>query len=334
MDVVILKPKSPFWVLLVSVSESVGGVTTASELDELAVATEPEPSGSPVVVFQLGITVSLRVEPDVTSETVGRDTLGNGKGNDATVPCFIPGAGWPLEALVGTEALPPEWTEVFQLGPKLLPELANEGASVGGDNVGNEMIVPLDIPTVGTKLLFLGMEVVPFQLGPTLPLAEFPGLVEIEIVGNATEVPPEKLAVGTEPLPLGAEVVFQPGPTLPLGKLRESADSEIVGSGTKDPVIVGTEPLPPDVEAFQLGPTLSLADISSDNEPFIEGVSVLVPEMLLGMVALEFHPVKVDPVGRVSLSKRLHDKFPEMGDGNESLVMPDHVIPAERVSDS
>jgi hypothetical protein len=99
---------------------------------------------------------------------------------------------------------------------------------------------------------------------------------------------------------LDAEVVpLIPGTTLPTEEASEPVETEIVGNGT-----VG------------------------------KGTKFPVPEILmLGMVRLEFHPVNVEPVGRVPLSKGLEVEFPGIGLGSEPLVVLDRVIAGSRVSD-
>lgn len=91
-----------------------------------------------------------------------------------------------------------------------------------------------------------------------------------------------------------------PGTTLPTEETSEPVEADVVGNGT-----VG------------------------------KGIKLPVPEILmLGMVKLEFHPVNVEPVGRVPLSKGLEVEFPGIGLGSEPLVVPDRVIAGSRVSDS
>lgn len=90
-----------------------------------------------------------------------------------------------------------------------------------------------------------------------------------------------------------------PGTTLPTEETSEPVETEIVGNGT-------------------LG----------------KGTKLPVPEILmLGMVRLEFHPVNVEPVGRVPLSKGLEVEFPGIGLGSEPLVVLGRVIAGSRVSD-
>ncbi|PNP81295.1 hypothetical protein FNYG_05327 [Fusarium nygamai] len=106
------------------------------------------------------------------------------------------------------------------------------------------------------------------------------------------KLPLERLTVGIEAFPVGAEVVFQAGPTLPPVVL-EPAVTETAGP-----------------ESVEIGP---------------------VPEIpSLGAVTLEFHPVKV-PVRRVPLSTGLDVELPGTDHGSESLVAPDLVIPDEWV---
>ncbi|KAG7411529.1 hypothetical protein Forpe1208_v010576 [Fusarium oxysporum f. sp. rapae] len=343
-------------------------------LDVLTVGIEKLLPGGRDVVFQLGD----KLLPVVTSsedDEPGSDTVGNGTNEPLEV--LTVGTKLPLEALVtGTDVIPPEGREVpFQLGPKILPELA----WLDSDNVGTGKNVPLEILTVGTELF--PIDVVPFQLGPTLPLDEPLELAETEAVGNGTNVPLEILTVGTELLPIDPEVVpFQPGPTLPLDERPGLADSEAVGKGI---VIVGNEPFPLSEVVFQLGATLPLDELPGfvrseavgngmklpldrltvGTEPFPREPEVVlrpgptlppvvtepmdidtvgtdsvgngtkdpVPEIPpLGIVILEFHPVKV-PVRRVPLSTGLDVELPGKDHGSESLVAPDRVV---RLSDS
>ncbi|KAF5676862.1 hypothetical protein FDENT_9375 [Fusarium denticulatum] len=304
-----------------------------SEVEALTVGNEVLPPGRDVL-FQLG----PKLLPEVnTPDDVGKGTK------------------VPLEAIVtGTDVFPPEGREVlFHLGPKRLPELA----WLDSDNVGNGTNVPLEILTVGAELLPL--DVVLFQLGPTLPLDEPPELAETEVVGNGTNVPLEILIVGTEPLFSEVEVdVFHPGPTLPLDERPGLADSEAVGNGM---VIVRNEPFLLSEVVFQLGATLRLDEppgLTVGIEAFPVGAEVVfqagptlppvvqepvlidtvspesveigpVPEIPpLGAVTLEFHPVKL-PVRRVPLSTGLDVELPEIDHGSESLVAPDLVIPDE-----
>lgn len=99
--------------------------------------------------------------------------------------------------------------------------------------------------------------------------------------------------VGIESLPLDAEVVpLIPGTTLPTEETSEPVETEIVGNGT-----VG------------------------------KGTKLPVPEILmLGMVRLEFHLVKVEPVGRVPLSEAFEVEFPGIGLGSEPPVVLECVI--------
>ena len=210
---------------------------------------------------------------------------------------------------------PPERRDVlFQLGPKLLPEpVTTEDAWLDRDNVGNGTNVPLEILTVGTEPLPL--DVVPFQLGPTLPLDEPPELAGTEAVENGTNVPLEILTVGTEPLPIETEVVpFQLGPIVLLDKAPVMLEAEAVGKGTKLPPemsVVGADPLPLDADVvFQLGATLPLDELPElvKSEPVGNGTRFPLERLTVGIepFAVEaevvfqpgptLSPVVLDPV--------------------------------------
>lgn len=217
---------------------------------------------------------------------------------------------------------PPEEREVlFQLGPKLLPELP----WLGIDKVGNVTNVPLEMLTVGTEPFPL--DVVPFHPGPTLPLGERPELADSEAVGNGIVI------VGNEPF-LPSEVVFQFGAALPLDEPPGFVRSEAVGNGMKLPLerlTVGIEPFPVGTKVvFQAGPTLPPVipePVATDTvapESVGRGPVQEIPP--LGAVTLEFHPVK-----RVPLCTGLDVEIPGTDHGSESLVVPDLVTPDEWV---
>ncbi|KAG9499216.1 hypothetical protein J7337_010035 [Fusarium musae] len=261
------------------------GNGTMDPLEVLEVGIEVLPPEGREVVFQLGGKL-LPVVASAEDERLGNDTVGNGTNDPLEVlivgtdtlppdgrevlfqlgPRLLPEVisveeGFAeVEALsVGNELLPPGGRAVlFQLGPTLLPELGPkllpELPWLGIDKVGNGTNVPLEMLTVGTEPFPL--DVVPFQLGPTLPLDEPPEPAETEAVGNGTKVSLKILTVGTEPLPPETDVVpFHPGPTLLLGERPELADSEAVGNGI---VIVGNEPFLPSEVVFQFGAALPL----------------------------------------------------------------------------
>ncbi|KAF5567990.1 hypothetical protein FNAPI_394 [Fusarium napiforme] len=287
-------------------SEAVGNGTN-DPLEVLAVGIDVLPPEGREVVFQLEDKL-LPVVASPEDDEPGNGTVGNGT-ND------------PLDVLtVGTDTLPPDGREVlFQLGPTLLPEVipaeegcaevealivGNEVLPPGGravlfqlgpkllpevntpEDVGNGTNVPLEILTVGTELFPL--DVVPFQLGPTLPLDEPPELADIEAVGNGTNVPLEILTVGTGPLPPETDVVpFQPGPTLPLDERPGLAESEAVGNGI---VVVGNELLPLSEVVFQLGAALPLDELPGFVRPEAVGNGKKVPLERL-TVGIEPFPV-------------------------------------------
>ncbi|KAF5599202.1 hypothetical protein FPANT_3590 [Fusarium pseudoanthophilum] len=212
-------------------SDKVGNGTNVP-LEILTVGTELFPLD--VVPFQLGPTLPLD-EPAELAET---EAVGNG-------------TNVPLEILtVGTEPLPPE-TDVVIFHPGLTLPLDERPGLADSEDVGNGIVI------VGNEPFPLS-EVV-FQLGAALPLDEPPGLVRSEAVGNGMKLTLERLTVGIEPFPVGAEVVFQAGPTLP--------------PVVPEPVV--TDTVAP--ESVEIGP---------------------VPEISpVGAVTLEFHPVRRVPLG-------------------------------------
>jgi hypothetical protein len=120
---------------------------------------------------------------------------------------------------------PPEGREVlFQLGPKLLPELVTtEDVWMDSDKVGNGTNVPLEILTVGTELFPL--DVVPFQLGPTLPPV-VPEPTETETVGT------DSVGIGTkDPVPeippLGAVILEFHPVKVPVGRVPLSTGLDV-----------------------------------------------------------------------------------------------------------
>ncbi|KAH7201580.1 hypothetical protein DER44DRAFT_828165 [Fusarium oxysporum] len=278
----------------------------------LLVGTEEFPPGGREVVFQLGDKL-LPVVASTEDDEAGSDTVGNGT-NEPLV--LTVGTKLPLEPLVTVaDVFPPEGRDVlFQLGPKLLPELVTtEDAWLDRDNVGNGTNVSLEILSVGTEPLPL--DVVPFQLGPTLPLDEPPELAETEAVGNGTNVPLEILTVGTEPLPIETEVVpFQLGPIVLLDEAPVMVEAEAVGKGTKLPPeisVVGADPLPLDADVvFQLGATLPLDELPElvKSEPVGNGTKLPLERLTVGIepFAVEaevvfqpgptLSPVVLDPV--------------------------------------
>ncbi|KAF4343475.1 hypothetical protein FBEOM_2617 [Fusarium beomiforme] len=160
------------------------------------------------------------------------------------------------------------------------------------------MNVPLEILTVGTELP-LDIEVVPFQLGPALPLEEVPALRDTEAVGKGTNVPLEVPVIDAEPLLAVTEVVpFQLGPTLPLDERLGLADCEAVGNGTKLPLeilAVVTEPLVDADVVFQLGAALPLNELPELVEPEAVGKGTKLPLERL-IVGIEPFPLDTEVV--------------------------------------
>ncbi|CAG7554736.1 unnamed protein product [Fusarium equiseti] len=383
-DDVKFHPISPLWVVLGDNSESVGRDADDPGPNELGIVPVPILSDTRDVVFQPDTILPFRVDVDVFPERVGKDLVGAGvvgKGNEISV--------W-VRLIVGTEALPvgggvvpfqlgatellnvelvtfsevetvllgsdwvgndtlsPEGKEVlFQLGAELVPGVTSaEDDRLGNDNVGKDMKVPLGRLIVGTEPLPLEADVVLFHPGSSLLLVEDPGSVVSGVVGSVilgtdTNVSVGVLAVGIEPLT--REIVpFQPEVVLPLERTSELVSAEVVGSdrvgkGVSVPLViltVGTETLLDDgrVVVFHPGPALGLDD---NVELVVIGVvgngalgngSPVPVILILGVVKLEFHPVEIDSVGRVTLPEGLDVVFPGIDHGSEPLVVPDRVI--------